>query len=119
MPGTVVHQHDAIRSPSQTVILYLAEREIQIAIVVNVHEAVPDVPPVVRRIVAEHGIRRAVTLDLELTAAVVDHEVADDVLPACALNPKVQIPVTVNVACGRSLDVKVSRCGEPFAPGGP
>ena len=101
MARTVVHHHDAVRSPGQTVVLYLAEREIQVAIVVHVHEAVPDLPPVVRRVVAEHGIRRAVTFDRERLVAVVDQEVADDVLPACALDPEVQVPVVVDVARGR------------------
>ncbi|MCY4026270.1 MAG: hypothetical protein OXH75_08155 [Acidobacteria bacterium] len=91
----------------------LPEGEVEVAIVVDVDE-VPAIPaPVlgaVGRLVVEHGAGGAVvTVDGEGAVSVVDQEVLLDVGAAAALDPQVDIAVTVDVARRGRLDVQVRR----------
>ena len=103
----VVHEDGvALVENGRASVADLPEGEVEVAIVVDVDE-VPAIPaPVlgaVGRLVLEHGAGGAVvTVDGEdaVAVAVVDHEVLLDVGAAAALDPQVDIAVTVDVARG-------------------
>ena len=76
----------------------LSEHEVEVAVVVQVHEVVPYVPPELRRRVVEQLVGSASLVERERAVSVVHHEVTGDVGAAGALDPQIDVAVAVDVA---------------------